>query len=177
MGIIGSIMRDNELFAEVSEIIDAEAFYGAANRLLFRGINELIRSGKTADPVTIGDWLRVNELIDQAGGMKTIIELRDQAISTTTYLVDLNGQLHKFCDSVGYGLPYDDALKAITLNVAEMFGFGDKLGSLDVGKMANVVVANGDPLDVRTDVKQVYIEGVSQPMVSRQTILRDEYSK
>jgi imidazolonepropionase-like amidohydrolase len=79
--------------------------------------------------------------------------------------------------AVGYGLPYDDALKAITLNVAEMFGFGDKLGSLDVGKMANVVLANGDPLDVRTDVKQVYIQGVAVPMVSRQTQLRDEYSK
>jgi len=79
--------------------------------------------------------------------------------------------------AVAYGLPYNDGLKAITLNVAEMFGFGDKLGSLDVGKMANVVVANGDPLDVRTDVKQVYIEGIAQPMKSRQTILRDEYSK
>jgi len=79
--------------------------------------------------------------------------------------------------AVGYGLPYDDALKAITLNVAEMFGFGDKLGSLDVGKMANVVLATGDPLDVRTDVKQVYIQGVAVPMVSRQTQLRDEYSK
>jgi imidazolonepropionase-like amidohydrolase len=79
--------------------------------------------------------------------------------------------------AVAYGLPYDDALKAITLNVAEMFGFGDKLGSLDVGKTANVVLANGDPLDVRTDVKQVYIEGVAVPMVSRQTKLRDEYSK
>jgi len=63
------------------------------------------------------------------------------------------------------------------LNVAEMFGFGDKLGSLDVGKSANIVLANGDPLDVRTDVKSVYIDGVAQPMVSRQTILRDEYSK
>jgi imidazolonepropionase-like amidohydrolase len=79
--------------------------------------------------------------------------------------------------AAAYGLPYEDALKAITLNVAEMFGFGDKLGSLDVGKMANVVVANGDPLDVRTDVKQVYIQGVAVPMVSRQTQLRDEYSK
>ena len=79
--------------------------------------------------------------------------------------------------AAAYGLPYDDALKAITLNVAEMFGFGDRLGSLDVGKMANVVVANGDPLDVRTDVKQVYIQGVAVPMVSRQTQLRDEYSK
>ena len=79
--------------------------------------------------------------------------------------------------AVAYGLPYDDALKAITLNVAEMYGFGDKLGSLDIGKTANIVLANGDPLDVRTDVKQVYIEGVAQPMVSRQTRLRDEYSQ
>jgi imidazolonepropionase-like amidohydrolase len=79
--------------------------------------------------------------------------------------------------AVAYGLPYDEALKAITLNVAEMFGFGDKLGSLDVGKTANVVLANGDPLDVRTDVKQVYIEGIAVPMTSRQTKLRDEYSK
>ena len=79
--------------------------------------------------------------------------------------------------AVAYGLPYDEALKAITLNVAEMYGFADKLGSLDVGKTANVVLANGDPLDVRTDVKQVFIDGVSQPMVSRQTRLRDEYTQ
>ena len=76
---------------------------------------------------------------------------------------------------MAYGLPYDEALKAITLNPAEMFGLGDTLGSLDVGKTANVVVANGDPLDVRTSVKQVFIEGNAVPMVSRQTKLRDEY--
>ncbi len=77
--------------------------------------------------------------------------------------------------AVAYGLPYDEALKAITLNPATMFGLGDQLGSLDVGKTANVVLANGDPLDVRTAVKQVFIGGVAVPMVSRQTQLRDEY--
>jgi len=77
--------------------------------------------------------------------------------------------------AVAYGLPYDEALKAITLNPAEMFGLEDTLGSLDVGKTANVVVANGDPLDVRTSVKQVFIGGNAVPMVSRQTKLRDEY--
>ena len=84
-------------------------------------------------------------------------------------------------DAAGYatafGLPYDEALKAITLNAAEIWGVADQLGSLDVGKTANVVVANGDPLDVTTDVKQVYIEGRSIPMTSRQTQLRDQYSK
>ncbi len=79
--------------------------------------------------------------------------------------------------AVAYGLPYDEALKALTLNPAEIWGVADKLGSLDVGKTANVVIANGDPLDVRTDVKQIYIEGHPIPMQSRQTRLRDEYSK
>jgi imidazolonepropionase-like amidohydrolase len=75
-----------------------------------------------------------------------------------------------------FGLPYDEALKAITLNPAEIWGVADKLGSLDAGKTANVVVANGDPLDVATDVKQVYIEGRAVPMTNRQTRLRDQYT-
>jgi len=79
--------------------------------------------------------------------------------------------------ATAFGLPYDEALKAITLNAAEIWGVADQLGSLDVGKTANVVVANGDPLDVKTDVKQVYIQGRAVPMTSRQTQLRDEYSK
>ncbi len=68
-------------------------------------------------------------------------------------------------------------MKAITINAAEIWGVADKLGSLDVGKTANVVVANGDPLDVKTDVKQVFIEGRAIPMTSRQTRLRDQYSQ
>ncbi len=77
--------------------------------------------------------------------------------------------------AVAFGLPHDEALKAITLNPAEVWGVADQLGSLDVGKTANVVVANGDPLDVKTDVKQVYIQGQPVPMTSRQTWLRDQY--
>ena len=77
--------------------------------------------------------------------------------------------------AVAYGLPYDEALKAITLNPAQAWGMGDKLGSLDVGKQANVVIANGDPLDVKTDVKRVFIGGVDVPMVDKQTVLRDQY--
>ena len=78
--------------------------------------------------------------------------------------------------ATGFGLPYDEALKAVTLNAAEVWGLGDKLGSLDPGKTANVVVSSGDPLDVKTDVKMVFINGDEVPMSSRQTRLRDEYS-
>jgi len=78
--------------------------------------------------------------------------------------------------ATAFGLPYDEALKAITLNPAEIWGVADKLGSLDVGKTANVVVASGDPLDLKTEVKQVFIEGREIPMTSRQTRLLDQYS-
>jgi imidazolonepropionase-like amidohydrolase len=78
--------------------------------------------------------------------------------------------------ATGFGLPYDEALKAITLNAAEVWGVADKLGSLDPGKTANVVVSSGDPLDVKTAVKMVFINGNEIPMTSRQTRLRDEYS-
>ena len=68
-------------------------------------------------------------------------------------------------------------MKTVTINPAEIWGVADRLGSLDVGKQANVVVSNGDPLDVRTDVKRVFIAGQEVPMKSRQTELRDEYWK
>ena len=79
--------------------------------------------------------------------------------------------------AVAWGLPWDEAMKAITLNAAEIWGMAGQLGSLDAGKTANVVVSNGDPLDVKTDVKHVFIAGREVPLESRQTRLRDEYMK
>ena len=79
--------------------------------------------------------------------------------------------------AVAFGLPWDEAMRAVTLNAAEIWGVADRLGSLDTGKTANVVVANGDPLDVKTDVKHVFIAGREIPLESRQTRLRDEYMK
>jgi imidazolonepropionase-like amidohydrolase len=79
--------------------------------------------------------------------------------------------------AVAFGLPHEEALKALTINAAQIWGLDDRLGSLDPGKLANVVVANGDPLDVKTDVKHVFINGEEIPLVSKQTELRDQYGK
>ena len=79
--------------------------------------------------------------------------------------------------AVGFGLPPEEALKALTINPAQMWGVDKDLGSLEVGKMGNVVVANGDPLDVKTDVKHVFIQGQEIPLMSKQTELRDQYWK
>ncbi len=74
-----------------------------------------------------------------------------------------------------FGLSHDEALKAITLYPAQILGVSDRLGSIEVGKMANVVVADGDILDPRTNVKHVFINGRLIPLTSRHTDLFDSF--
>ena len=79
--------------------------------------------------------------------------------------------------AVAYGMNKEDALKAITIIPAELFGVSDKIGSIEVGKDANVFVCNGDIFETKTQVSHVFIEGWMIPMVSRQTQLYDEFLK
>jgi imidazolonepropionase-like amidohydrolase len=77
-------------------------------------------------------------------------------------------------NAVAYGLPYDEALRAVTLYPAQTWGL-DGYGSLEPGSVANVVVWGGDPLEILTPVRHVFIRGREIPRVSRQTELRDRY--
>ncbi len=74
-----------------------------------------------------------------------------------------------------YGLGKEEALKAITINPAEIFGVSDKLGSLEAGKQANLFISDGDPFEPMTTIEQVFIRGYKIPMVSRHTQLYEEY--
>lgn len=74
-----------------------------------------------------------------------------------------------------FGLPADAALRAITLSPAEIFGVADRMGSLDVGKDANVIVTTGDVMDHRTQVVRVFIDGVEQSLETRHTRLYREF--
>ena len=74
-----------------------------------------------------------------------------------------------------FGLPKDVALKAITIFPAQIFGVADRIGSLEPGKLANVIVTDGDPLEIRTNVKRVYIAGEEIPMESNQTLLYEKF--
>jgi len=78
-------------------------------------------------------------------------------------------------NAVAHGMPYGAALAAITINPARIFGVADRTGSLEVGKDADLVIWSGDPLEPLSQAKAVFIRGVSQPMTSRQTELRDRY--
>jgi imidazolonepropionase-like amidohydrolase len=74
-----------------------------------------------------------------------------------------------------YGLSKDDALKAVTLYPAQILGLGAQLGSIEQGKIANLVVTDGDILEPRTNVKHVFINGRMLPLTSRHTELFDSF--
>lgn len=74
-----------------------------------------------------------------------------------------------------YGLGKEEALKAITINAAEIFGVSDKLGSIEEGKQANLFIADGDPFEPMTNINQVFIRGNKIPMISRHTQLYEQY--
>jgi imidazolonepropionase-like amidohydrolase len=79
--------------------------------------------------------------------------------------------------AIAYGMNKEDALKAITIVPAEIFGVGDRLGSIEVGKNATLFVCNGDIFETKTQVSNVFIDGYMIPMESRQTLLYDEFLK
>jgi imidazolonepropionase-like amidohydrolase len=77
--------------------------------------------------------------------------------------------------AAAYGMGRQEALKAVTIVPAEIFGVSDKIGSIEQGKVANLFICNGDPFETKTQVSNVFIEGWQMPMVSRQTLLYDEF--
>jgi imidazolonepropionase-like amidohydrolase len=79
--------------------------------------------------------------------------------------------------SVAWGLSREDALKALTINAAEILGVGDRLGSLEPGKIGNLFIAKGDPLEVRTQVTGVVIAGRQVPLDNKHLALYERYLK
>ena len=78
-------------------------------------------------------------------------------------------------NAVAYGMAYDDALRAVTLTPAELFGLSDRIGSLQTGREANLVVWSGDPFEFSTQAEHVFIRGRQVKEPSRQDLLIERY--
>ena len=76
--------------------------------------------------------------------------------------------------AAAFGLPHDEALKALTVNTAEILGVGDQIGSVEKGKIADFILTDGDPLETRTNIKMMFIAGREVSLESRHT---REYEK
>jgi imidazolonepropionase-like amidohydrolase len=77
--------------------------------------------------------------------------------------------------AVAHGLPWNAALESLTINPARMFAVDHHTGTIEVHQRANIVIWSGDPLEATTVADLVILDGQADPMVSRQTLLRDRY--
>ena len=78
--------------------------------------------------------------------------------------------------AVPFGLPKEQAYRAVSLSAAEIFGLGSRLGSIEEGKTADLIVSDGDPLEVTTKVTMVFIDGKPVSLDTRQKQLYEKYS-
>ena len=78
-------------------------------------------------------------------------------------------------NAVSHGLSYEDGLKAVTLYPAQIFGLESQVGTLEVGKVASVIVTNGDPLELTTEVKYLFIKGELTSTDNKQKELFEKY--
>jgi imidazolonepropionase-like amidohydrolase len=84
---------------------------------------------------------------------------------------------YQAANAVAYGLPYDEALKAITLYPAQILGLADQLGTIEPGKMANLIVTDGDPLAISTQVRYLFINGQLTATDNKQLRLYEQFRK
>ncbi len=82
---------------------------------------------------------------------------------------------YQAANAVGFGLPYEEGLKAVTLGAAEIWGVADQIGSIDKGKLADLIVTDGDPLETRTQVKYEFIAGRQVSLENKHTRLYEKY--
>jgi imidazolonepropionase-like amidohydrolase len=83
---------------------------------------------------------------------------------------------YQAAQAVPFGLPYDEALKSVTLNAARIWGIDSEYGSIEKGKYADLIVTDGDPLEIRTQVKMMFIKGAPVDLESKHTRLYKRYS-
>jgi imidazolonepropionase-like amidohydrolase len=77
--------------------------------------------------------------------------------------------------AVAFGLPEEEALKAVTINAAEFMGISDQVGSLEPGKQATLLITTGTPLDMTSDIEQSYIQGREINMMDIQKFFFEKY--
>jgi imidazolonepropionase-like amidohydrolase len=98
-------------------------------------------------------------------------------ISANDRMANTRNLPHHAAQAAAFGLPVDEALKSITLRPAEIMGVADRLGSLEAGKAATIVVADGDILEIASNVTAAYIDGRTVDLTDRHKQLYQKYKQ
>lgn len=185
LAIISDTLQRNKPFllpanqaTEILRVLNLSERLGIENRVLYGAqggysvANDLV--AKKASVLVSVKWPREEKDLDpEVDASLRTLRFRERAPSTPAVLHDAGVRFAFYSDglstptevlknvreSVDASLPADAALQALTLSPAEIFGVADKIGSIEPGKMANLVVTDGDLFDDRTQVKITFVRG------------------
>ncbi|MFZ0639448.1 MAG: amidohydrolase family protein [Candidatus Acidiferrales bacterium] len=154
-------------------------------RMILAGANEawktigLLKQDNV--PVIIGPILAMpqseDDPYDAAYALPGQLYAAGVKIAFGSFNTSMSRRLSQYAGTaVGYGLPQEEALKAVTVNAAQMLGLND-IGTIEPGKVANIVVTNGDLLELRTQVKYLFIQGQPTSLDNKQLELYERFSK
>ena len=153
-------------FPEVrAVIVGGDQAYRVADELAQRGIGVIVGSELSPpldrdDPISAG-WENARMLA--AAGVKFAFSTQDYA--------QVRDLPYHAARAVSFGLDPAAGLRAVTLSAAELLGIGDETGSIDVGKRADLIVTDGDPLQILTHVERMFIDGREVSLESKHTRL------
>lgn len=142
---------------------------------------ELTASIKKAGvPVIVGPTLDLPNEDDDPYDQKPMIPVELHRAGIKFAFGTFNTQFarnlpYQAATAVAFGLPYEEALKAVTLAPAEIWGVADQCGSVDKGKSADLIVTDGDPLETATQIKHMFIKGRAVDLSSKHTKLYEKY--
>ncbi len=157
-------------FPEVrAVVVRGDQAFRVAGELAERGIPVIVGSALSTtldrdDPVSAG-W--ENARILHAAGVNI-------AFSTLDYANVRNLPYHA-AKAVAFGLSAEAALRAVTLAPAEILGLGSEMGSIEVGKRGDLIVTDGDPLQIVTHVERAFIGGREVSLESKHTMLYEKF--
>jgi imidazolonepropionase-like amidohydrolase len=143
-------------------------------------VKDLLKEKKI--PVILGPTERLPEKQDDPYDkpMTQPAELNEAGIqfAFSSFGTSFSRRLSQYAGTaVGYGLPHDEALKAVMSNAAQIFGLADQIGTLEPGKLANIIVTTGDPLEIQTQVRYLFIKGQLTSTDNRHRDLYEQYRK
>ena len=169
--------------ADIAQILKLKQQYSDLNIVLVHGLEAWRLADELAAqkiPVIVNPEYNLPGGFDQLGatlenaarlhkaGVKVVIGMDTHNIRLATQHTG---------NAVANGLPHSAGIAALSINIAEIFGLDNEIGSLEPGKVADVVIWSGDPLEVTQTAVNVIIQGEEVEMTSRQTKLRDRYLK
>lgn len=167
---IRSLFLFLDKFPEVrAVVVGGDQAYRVADELARRRIpvileNVLPPTSDRADPVS-ARW-------ENAGILHAAGVLVSFAVDGVEHARNLPYHAAK---AAAFGLPKDEALRAVTLNAAEILGLGNEMGSIEPGKRADLIVTDGDPLQIVTQIERMFIAGMEVSLESRHTELWKQF--